>query len=313
MTLKAKAGRLPRLARKGIFLRALSALTLSGAALAQPASASDDASNRRSEQFLQEVDRRLEVPVADQQRYVALLQQALATAETPATEAQTFVLVDRSPQVQAAFLVERTADGAWKWTGASPVSTGKIGTFDHFVTPIGVFAHTLDNPDFRAEGTFNENHIRGYGLRGRRVFDFGWAVATRGWGAGGTSKMRLQMHATDPSVLEPKLGLVESKGCIRIPATLNVFLDRHGILDADYEKALAGGKSLWVLGPDRLPIPWPGRYLVVIDSLAPERPAWSPLPGEKPVPETNPATISPSSARQTSVATQAGDLADRAH
>lgn len=104
------------------------------------------------------------------------------------------------------------------------------------------------------------------------------------------------MHATDPGTLEPKLGRVESKGCIRIPATLNVFLDRHGVLDADYEEAQLGGKSLWVLGPAREPVPSPGRYLVIIDSMAAQRPSWSPLPGAKPAPavkepETNPAAI----------------------
>lgn len=126
--------------------------------------------------------------------------------------------------------------------------------------------------------TFNENHIRGYGLRGRRVLDFGWAIAARGWGKGGTSQMRLQMHATDPATLEPLLGRVESKGCIRIPASLNVFLDRHGILDADCEEEVAGGKPLWVLGHERGPIARPGRYLVIVDSMSAERPAWSPLP-----------------------------------
>ena len=93
--------------------------------------------------------------------------------------------------------------------------------------------------------------------------------------------MRFQMHATDPSVLEARLGRVESEGCIRIPATLNVFLDRHGILDADYEAAAANGKPQWVLKPDRQPIPWPGRFLVIVDSQAAERPAWSPLPGAR--------------------------------
>ena len=67
--------------------------------------------------------------------------------------------------------------GGWDWVGATAVSTGKTGTFEHFLTPLDDLAHTLDNPDFRAEGTFNKNHIRGYGLRGRRTFDFGWQTA----------------------------------------------------------------------------------------------------------------------------------------
>ena len=187
-------------------------------------------------QFLGEVDHRLDVPAGDQQRYLVRLQKTLADANISELSAQAFLLVDRSAQVQAAFVVVRTQGGGWDWVGATAMSTGKTGTFEHFLTPLGVFPHTLDNPDFRAEGTFNKNHIRGYGLRGRRIFDFGWQTAERGWGAGGTSKMRLQMHATDPTILESPLGRVASEGCIRIPATLNVFLDRHGILDADYQQ-----------------------------------------------------------------------------
>ena len=235
-----------------------------------------------TEEFTREVDHRLDVPLADQQRYRELLEQALTQASFSGLPAQAFVVVDRNPQVQALFVVVRTPAGGWHWLGAAAVSTGKMGTFEHFLTPLGVFPHTPDNPDFRAEGTFNENHIRGYGLKGRRVFDFGWQLAQRGWGAGGRSVMRFQMHATDPSVLEARLGRVASEGCIRIPASLNVFLDRHGILDADYEAAAANGKPQWVLKPHRQTIPWPGRFLVVVDSQAAERPTWSPWPAAKP-------------------------------
>ncbi len=248
-------------------------------------------------QFLSEVDHRLDVPAADQQRYLVMLQKTLADANISERSAQAFVLVDRSAQVQAAFVVVRTQGGGLEWVGATAVSTGKTGTFEHFLTPLGVFPHTLDNPDFRAEGTFNKNHIRGYGLRGRRIFDFGWQTAERGWGAGGTSKMRLQMHATDPTILESRLGRVASEGCIRIPATLNVFLDRHGILDADYQQALADGKLLWVIRGDRLPFAWPGRYMVIVDSETSERPAWSPLPGAKPVKNIDPAARQASQAQ----------------
>lgn len=226
--------------------------------------------------FAAEVDRRLDVPVAEQQGYLALLDAALAAAGVRLDAPQALVLVDRDVHVQAAFVLVRTAHGGWLWLGASPVSTGRTGAFDHFRTPLGVFPHSLDNPDFRAEGSFNEQHIRGYGRRGMRVFDFGWVQAERGWGRGGTSTMRLQMHATDPAVLEPRLGRAASKGCIRIPATLDTFIDRHGLLDADHAAALAAGRPLWVLRPDREPVDWPGRLLVVVDSNRSERPAWSP-------------------------------------
>jgi hypothetical protein len=229
-----------------------------------------------TERFAREVDHRLDVPLADQERYFQLLKDALTEASFTDTSSQSFVLIDRNPQVQMAIVVVRT-NGAWHWLGATAVSTGKTGKYEHFLTPLGVFAHSLDNPDFRAEGTLNKNRIRGYGLRGRRVFDFGWQMAERGWGDGGTSKMRLQMHATDPLVLEPRLGRVASEGCIRIPASLNVFLDIYGILDADYEVAAAVGERLWILKADRQTMPWPGSNMVIVDSQAIERPAWSPL------------------------------------
>lgn len=255
-----------------------------------PAYAADDdraALTAWTAQFAREVDHRLDVPPDDQQRYLLLLDQALARAEAQAqadsVAGQALLLVDRSAQVQAAMLVVRTAAGGWHWLGAAAVSTGKVGTYEHFLTPLGVFIHSLDNPDFRAEGSFNQNHIRGYGRRGMRVFDFGWQAALRGWGAGGNSLMRLQMHATDPDVLEQRLGSVASQGCIRIPATLNVFLDRHGVLDAEYEEALAAGDKLWIIRKNgRQLMPWPGRYLVIVDSLTAERPAWSPGPAPKP-------------------------------
>jgi hypothetical protein len=137
-----------------------------------------------------------------------------------------------------------------------------------------VYEHTLANPDFRAEGTRNDLGIMGYGDRGRRIFDFGWVETARGWGDRHAGLMRLQVHATDPDLLEPLLGRARSKGCIRIPAAVNEFLDRRGILDADYEEAAAQGRTHWVLRADRQPARWPGRYLVVVDSGRRTRPQW---------------------------------------
>lgn len=226
-------------------------------------------------QYAQEVRQHLDLPLPEQQVMAQALERALQASNLGGLVQQHVVMVDRNSHVQAVFVFLRLSGGDWEWIGASPASTGKPGSFDHFRTPLGVFAHTPDNPDFRAEGTFNENHVRGYGARGMRVFDFGWAMAERGWGAGGQSPMRLQMHATDPDVLEPRLGRPDSKGCIRIPATLNVYLDRHGVLDLDYEQALERGEPLWVMRADRIPTRWPGRYLVVIDSQAKARPDWA--------------------------------------
>ena len=232
--------------------------------------------------FASEVQRRLNIPMAAQLLYGSKLQQALQEKSLGAIANEYVVLVDRNQNVQVLFIYFRAkAGGIWHMVGATPVSTGLPGTYDHFTTPIGVFEHTPSNMDFRSEGTLNEFKIRGYGARDMRIYDFGWAQGERGWGKGGMSQMRFQMHATDPDKLEPVLGVRHSKGCVRIPAALNVFFDHHGILDADYEARVAAGESLWILKPRRDPTPWAGHYLVVIDSAQKARPAWSPLPDGK--------------------------------
>ncbi|RKU01673.1 hypothetical protein C7H84_19800 [Burkholderia sp. Nafp2/4-1b] len=230
--------------------------------------------------FTQEVTRRLNVPANEQRAYGARLQNALDDANLGDLAGEYVAMVDRAPNVQALFIYFRaTPKNAWLLIGAAPVGTGWPGQYDHFLTPLGVFHHSPDHMDFRAEGTTNDNGIRGYGQRDMRIFDFGWVDGERGWGKGGKSPMRFQMHATDPDRLEPLLGIRHSKGCVRIPASLNTFLDRHGILDDDYQARVEAGKSLWVLRHDRDITPIAGRYLVVIDSERKTRPAWSPAPG----------------------------------
>jgi hypothetical protein len=227
-----------------------------------------------AQNFALEVHPRLTVPYAQQQAWALLLSTLLADKDLAP---QYVVLVDRNPFIQALTIYWMAPDRTFHFIGASPVSTGKPGSFDHFITPTGVFEHTIANPDFRAEGTRNEHGILGYGRRGMRVYDFGWQQAKRGWGFGGEATMRLQMHATDPEILQSRLGTIQSKGCIRIPATLNTFIDRHAILDADYEQAMAGGEVFWVLSKTRKPTPWSGRYLVIVDTERTSRPPWSPL------------------------------------
>jgi hypothetical protein len=256
---------------------ALAAVLLLGSA----AHAADSAVQVLDAQFARQVDHRLELPVQDQDRTIGLVQQALAQAQLKDLQPQTILVVDRNPFIQAAFLLLLAPSGDWHWVGATAVSTGKPGGFEHFITPTGVFLHSPDNPDYRAAGTYNENHIRGYGVRNMRIFDFGWQMAERTWDHAGSSPMRLAAHATDPERLEARLGSIASEGCVRIPASLNHFLDHYGVLDADYEAALAEGKTLRALLPDRQPLPWAGRYLVIIDSGATERPLWSPAPGAK--------------------------------
>jgi hypothetical protein len=222
-----------------------------------------------AQNYAQEVHPRLTVPDAQQQAWALLLSTLLADKDLVP---QYVVLVDRNPLIQAVAIYWMDPDRTFHFIGASPASTGKPGRFDHFITPTGIFEHTIANPDFRAEGTRNGNGILGYGYRGMRVYDFGWQQAERGWGSGGEATMRLQMHATDPDLLEIRLGTIQSKGCIRIPTTLNTFIDHYAILDADYEQALARGQTFWVLSKTREPTPWSGRYLVIVDTESTSRP-----------------------------------------
>jgi len=226
-----------------------------------------------AQMYKQQVDRRLNIPESEQRVYAELLAKNLADADIHV--AQYLVIVDRDKFVQAAMIYWMSADGIFYFIGASPVSTGKPGRFDHFITPTGVFEHTIENLDFLSQGTLNEFGIRGYGRKGMRVYDFGWQTAQKGWAGGGEGEMRLQMHATDPDLLEKRLGTPQSKGCIRIPATLNTFIDHHGILDGDYERAMGTGMTFWVLRKTREATPWSGRFLVVVDTERTKRPAWS--------------------------------------
>ncbi len=262
--------------RPQLILAVIAALPVVAAGAVQEEEPLDGTSLAKN--YAQEVDRRLNIPEAQQRAWALRLSEVFADQEL---SPQYVVLVDRNPFVQALAIYWVAPDGTFHFIGASPVSTGKPGRFDHFITPTGVFEHTTDNPDFHAEGTRNENGILGYGRKGMRVYDFGWQQAERGWGDGGEGTMRLQMHATDPDFLAPRLGTIQSKGCIRIPATLNTFIDRHAILDGDYEQDMADGQTFSGLSRAREPTPWSGRYLVIVDTGRTSRPPWSPAPGKR--------------------------------
>jgi hypothetical protein len=184
---------------------------------------------------------------------------------------QLIIVVDRNPAAQDLALVLAQPRGAWSIIGTTKISTGQSGRFDHYITPIGVFFHTDAILGYRAEGTYNENGIRGLGTKGMRVWDFGWQNAAKGWRADGErGDIRLMMHATDPTALEPRLGHAASKGCVRIPSALNSFLDRHGVLDVDYEHAaLTDARYRGLLRPDRAASSAAGDAMVVVDSSEP--------------------------------------------
>jgi len=203
------------------------------------------------------------------ERAAAMMQATSQVVPTP----QIILVVDRNPAVERIYMMLARPDGprSWRSLGSVHVSTGQAGRKDYYITPIGVFAHTDAILDFRAQGTYNEHHVRGLGLAGMRVWDFGWQWALKGWhtdGEGGD--IRLQMHATDPTLLERRLGRPASEGCVRLSSSMNRFLDRHGVLDADYEHAaLQDIRYRTLLAPDRTPTPLAGRLLVVIDSSLP--------------------------------------------
>jgi lipoprotein-anchoring transpeptidase ErfK/SrfK len=204
---------------------------------------------------------------ADERGWIARTQAAVAASAQTIDRPQLVVVVDRNPDVQQMRIVLARPDGAWESLGGTKVSTGQRGRFDYYLTPTGVFLHTDAILDWRAEGTFNAQHIRGLGLKGMRVWDFGWQRAAKGWRTGEEGDIRLLLHATDPDYLEKRLGRPASKGCVRIPAAMNRFLDRHGILDADYERAAKDDPRFEaLLLPDRTPTLLAGNALVIVDS-----------------------------------------------
>jgi len=192
----------------------------------------------------------------------------LATSSLAMERPQLLAVVDRNPRRQELCILLAEPNAPWQVIGGSRVSTGQSGRRGYFITPTGVFVHGGGIVDYRAEGTFNENHIRGLGLKGMRVWDFGWQQARKGWTRdGGYAEIRLLLHATDPDYLEPRLGRPASKGCVRIPAAMNRFLDQYGVLDAAYNAAApADPRIAAVLPLGQQPTPLAGDALVVIDS-----------------------------------------------
>jgi hypothetical protein len=223
--------------------------------------------------FARDVNHRVELPADVCQNYAQLFNQQLAQSKVTLEKDQFAVLVDRSPKVQVLTLLVAGPSGT-RCVGATSVSTGSTGRFDHYYSPLGLFTHSLDNPDFRAEGTKNEHGIRGYGRKGLRIYDMGWQDTIKGWGKPETRQIRFQLHSTDPDILEPRLGRPDSKGCIRMPATLNTFIDNYGVLDAEYDAKEAEGQNMWVLSKHRVRTGLEGKYVVVVDTQPEHKPDW---------------------------------------
>ncbi|WP_408870806.1 L,D-transpeptidase [Gluconacetobacter takamatsuzukensis] len=233
----------------------------------------DDAARAEAQRLL--VDLRREVPhfqrvsPGDAARWIALARAQLARAHVTIDRAQVLMVVDRNPRVQrVCFVLALPDDDDWLVLGGTRVSTGQAGRKYYYVTPTGVFINSPDRLGYRAEGTRNEHGIRGLGARGMRVWDMGWQWAVKGWRPDREQgQIRLEIHATDPDFLEARLGRPASEGCVRIPAALNRFMDRHGLLDAQYERAASyDGRFRALLPKDRMPSPIAGDAMVVVDS-----------------------------------------------
>ena len=184
---------------------------------------------------------------------------------------QVVLVVDRSPKVQRLWVTVTTAGStALEALGSVHVSTGKPGRKEHFRTPVGVFIDDAGILGYRAQGTYNENHIRGIGVRGMRVWDFGWQTTDDWRTPKALMAVRMEMHATDPSVLEPRLGRWDSEGCIRIPSRFNSFLDQTGLIDAKEREAAAQDRRFAaLLLKHTTPSPLAGQTLVVVDTSEP--------------------------------------------
>ena len=153
-----------------------------------------------------------------------------ATAEmlrrtgTTLTGPQVVLIVDRAPSVQRLWLVlYDQSNPPWPVIAAVKVSTGKPGRKEHFRTPIGVFTNTPAIFGYRAQGTLNENGIRGNGIKGMRVWDFGWQTTDDWRTSGAITSIRLEMHATDPTFLASRLGRPDFRGLYPHPRRIQPF------------------------------------------------------------------------------------------
>jgi hypothetical protein len=134
-----------------------------------------------------------------------------------------------------------------------------------------VFENSPSILGYRAQGTFNENHIRGNGLKGMRVWDFGWQTTEDWRKQDALTAVRLEMHATDPTFLEGRLGRPDSEACIRIPASFNQFMDRAGLIDAQLLALVPQDRAITALLPkDGAQTALAGDKVVVVDSSEPD-------------------------------------------
>ncbi|WP_203414111.1 L,D-transpeptidase family protein [Entomobacter blattae] len=205
---------------------------------------------------------------SQKQHWIAMAKAMIKATQTPIERPQILTVVDRNPHAQALAFILAQPEGSWLVLGGTHVSTGQSGRKYYYITPTGVFHNTTERLGYRALGTKNENGVRGIGLKGMRVWDMGWQWAEKGWlSSREKGQIRLEIHATDPALLEWKIGHPASEGCIRLPTAVNVFMDKHGLIDVLYEQAASYDIRFRALLPkDRIPSLIAGDALVVVDS-----------------------------------------------
>ena len=153
--------------------------TLPLPALSLPAASVEAA--RLQAAFAREVHDAVPETAATGQRWMMLARTMLAEHGEAIDRAQLVVVVDPNPHVQKLALLVALPSAPWLVIGGTHLSTGQPNRHGYYITPTGVFLHDASILDYRAQGTFNENHIRGLGLKGMRVWDFGWQWAVKGW------------------------------------------------------------------------------------------------------------------------------------
>jgi hypothetical protein len=185
--------------------------------------------------FREEVGHRLDVPHGEAMLYGSITEIQLPESWQSGKPPQYLLAVDKNPNIQAAFLYWRLMAGHYQLVGASPASTGAMPANE---TPDGVFERVTGNTVREVEFLTRQPSFIAGRMQQREV--------------------RLCARAADSATIET-LGQARSDGCVLLPPTLLSFIARHGVLDA---------------GRPRAELPYPGRYMVVVDSERAERPEW---------------------------------------
>jgi hypothetical protein len=221
-----------------------------------------------AQQFQQQVNPQLRVPPREAHWYGGIAEAELGGHWRQVRAPQYFLMVDSSPQVQAAFLFWRLLSGSHGLLGACPVSTGGSAVADQLQTPQGVFEQVpFTEPATACQPQGSAACGRGV----QRVYDFGWQRTRLASGSLAAVPLRLLLRPAARED-EPHLGRASSDGSILVPASLIGFLDEYAVLDGAADGAAAERLR-------RHSLPYRGSLLLVVDSERGRRPAWSPAPG----------------------------------